>query len=106
MKSSEVDLLKESNRLKSSKLNFIFLCLCQLFASLNLTSTMLRAVVMAQLVEQLLPTPKICSSNPVIGQFYVLSTVLNQYLKDANKQKKRPGISGQNGHFLHQSRQF
>ena len=30
-----------------------------------------RAVVVAQLVEQLLPTPEVHDSNPVIGKFYV-----------------------------------
>ena len=30
----------------------------------------------AQLVERLFPTPEICSSNPVVGKFYLLSTVL------------------------------
>ena len=29
-----------------------------------------RAVVVAQLVEQLLPTPKVRGSNPVIGKIY------------------------------------
>ena len=38
-----------------------------------------RAVVVAQLVEQSLPTPEVRSSNPVIGKIYIehlLSTVL------------------------------
>ena len=30
----------------------------------------MKAVVVAQLVEQLLPIPEVCSSNPVIGKFY------------------------------------
>lgn len=33
-----------------------------------------RAVVVALLAEQLLPTPDACSSNPVIGGFYVPRT--------------------------------
>ena len=36
-------------------------------------------MVVAQLVERLLPTPEICGSNPVIGKIYIehlLSTIL------------------------------
>ena len=33
-------------------------------------------VVVAQLVEQLLLTPEIHGSNPVIGKFYLLLTIL------------------------------
>ena len=33
-------------------------------------------VVVAQLVERLLPTPDIRRSNPVIGKFYLLPTVV------------------------------
>ena len=29
------------------------------------------AVVVAQSVEQSLPTPEVCGSNPVIGKFYI-----------------------------------
>ena len=39
------------------------------------------AVVVAQLVEQFLPTPEVRGSNPVIGKFYIthiLSTVLKR----------------------------
>ena len=39
------------------------------------------AVVVAQLVELLLLTPEICSSNPVISKFYFLSIVLKKILK-------------------------
>ena len=39
---------------------------------------------MAQLVEQSLPTPKIFGSNPVIGKFYLLSTIL----KGVNNEKE------------------
>ena len=38
-------------------------------------------VLVAQLVERLLPTPDICSSNPVIGKLFItniLSTVLKR----------------------------
>ena len=46
-------------------------------------------LVVAQLVgEQSLPTPEICGSNPAIGKCYLLSTVLNLYLKDENKGKR------------------
>ena len=46
-------------------------------------------VVVAQLVERLLPTPGVRGSNPVIGQIYIehLFTV-----KGIEKTKKRPEI--------------
>ena len=40
-----------------------------------------RAVVVAQLVEWLPPTPEICDLNPVIGKFDLPSTVLKTVLK-------------------------
>ena len=49
------------------------------------------AVVVAQLVERLLPIPEVCGSNPVIRNFLcilnicLLSTV---YRKDKNKEKE------------------
>ena len=48
-----------------------------------------RAVVVAQLVEQLLPTPEICSSNPDIGK--ILST--NCTLEKTKIKKKRPAMA-------------
>ena len=55
-----------------------------------------RAVVVAQLVEQLLPIPEVCSSNPDIGKnLYWTFTVLNSIEKTKIK-KKRPGMA----HFL------
>ena len=51
-----------------------------------------RALLVAQLVEQLLPIPEICSSNPIIGKVYFLSTVINLYSKDENTEK-RPGMA-------------
>ena len=53
-----------------------------------------RAAVLAQLVEQLLTTPKTRSSNPDIGKLNLLSTVLNLCWKDENK--KRPGTADLN----------
>ena len=51
-------------------------------------------VVVAQLVERLLPIPEVRSSNPVIGKnllnICLLSTV---YWKDEKKKKKRPGMA-------------
>ena len=44
------------------------------------------AVVVAQLVEQLLPTPEIRCLNPVNGKFDLLSIVLNR--KDRNEEKR------------------
>ena len=46
-----------------------------------LTSTLLWAVIVAQLVDQSLPTPEIRNSNPVIGKIYIerlLSIVLKK----------------------------
>ena len=40
--------------------------------------TFVRAVVVSQLVERLLLTPNIISSNPVIGKFYLLSAALKR----------------------------
>ena len=45
-------------------------------------------VVVAQLVEQLLPTLDICGSNPVIGHFYLPSAVLKMCWKDENEEKE------------------
>ena len=54
------------------------------------------AVVVAQLVEQTLSTPEICSSNPFMGKFYILWTVLKSI--DSVKQ----GSSQQNKTRHHQ----
>ena len=43
---------------------------------------------MAQLVEQLLLTPEIRGSNPVIGKFFYYWLYLNLYWKDENKEKR------------------
>ena len=40
-----------------------------------------RLVVVAQLVEQLLPTPKVSGLNPVIGKIYIVSCLLSTVLK-------------------------
>ena len=45
-------------------------------------------------VEWLPPTPEICSSNTVIAQFYLISTVINLFRKDENKE-----IEAVNGPF-------
>ena len=49
-----------------------------------------RAVVVAQLVEHLLPPSDIRGSNPVIGKFYLLPAALKRYWKAKNKEKE-PG---------------
>ena len=49
------------------------------------------AVVVAQLVEQLLPIPEVRSSNPVIGKnLFILNICLlsTVYWKDENKEKE------------------
>ena len=48
-----------------------------------MTELQKRAMVVAQLVERLLPIPEIHSSNPVIGKFYLLF----MYWKDKTKAK-------------------
>ena len=46
-------------------------------------------MVVAQLVMRLLLTPEICSSNPIIGNFYLLSAVLKELdWKGGNKEKE------------------
>ena len=53
------------------------------------------AVVVVQLVERLLHTPVIHSSNPVISKFYLFSTVLACVIEKTIIKKKRPCIYGQ-----------
>ena len=46
-------------------------------------------MVVAQFVERSLPTPEIRGLNPVIGKFYLLSTVFKKlYWKNENKEKE------------------
>ena len=47
-----------------------------------------RAVVVAQLVERLHPTPEVRSSNPVIGKKIILNVCYQLYWKDENKEKE------------------
>ena len=51
----------------------------------GLKSTNRREVVVAQLVERLLPTPEVRGSNPVTGNIYVHYQL---YWKDENKEKR------------------
>ena len=44
--------------------------------------------VVTQLVERLLPTPKVRGLNPVIGKIYIEQCLLSTYLKDENKEKE------------------
>ena len=44
------------------------------------------AMVVAQLVEQSLPKPEVCSLNPVISKIYIEQCLL--YWKDENKEKR------------------
>ena len=53
------------------------------------------AVVVAQLVELLLPIPEVRGSNPVIGKIYIEHLTVNCIEKTKIK-KKRPGMA----HFL------
>ena len=45
-------------------------------------------MVVAQLVERLLPKQDICGSNPVIGESYLLSTILKTVLKRRELRKE------------------
>ena len=49
-----------------------------------------RSMVVTQLAEHLLPTPVVCSSNPVIGKIDIEHCLLSTVLK-RRKKKKRPG---------------
>ena len=48
-------------------------------------------VVVAQLVEQLLPLPEVCGSNPVIGNIYIdqLFTVNCAFIEKTKNNRKR-----------------
>ena len=46
------------------------------------------AVVVAKLVEWLLPTPEVCGSNPVIGEIYFEHCYFQLHRKDENKEKE------------------
>ena len=48
----------------------------------------LRAVIVAQLVEQLLPIPEVRGSNPVIGKNLYWTSYCQLYWKDENKEKE------------------
>ena len=50
------------------------------------------AVVLAQLVEQLLPTPEVCCSNPVIGKKFYWMFAVN-CIEKTKIMKKRPGLA-------------
>ena len=51
-----------------------------------------RAVVVAQLVERLLPIPEVCGSNPVIGK-NLHSTFTVNCIEKTKIKKKRPGMA-------------
>ena len=46
------------------------------------------AVVVAQLVERLLPTSEICGSNPVIGKFLFTIKCIKSYFEKTNVKKR------------------
>ena len=48
----------------------------------------LRAVIVAQLVERLLPIPEVRGSNPVIGKNLYWTSYCQLYWKDENKEKE------------------
>ena len=45
-------------------------------------------MVVGQLVERLLPTPEVCSSNPVTGEILMNIVFRQLYRKDENKEKE------------------
>ena len=49
-------------------------------------------MVVAQLVKRSLPTPEICSSNPFVIKFTLLSAVLKRE-REREKEKKDKGVS-------------
>ena len=55
-------------------------------------------MIEAQLVEQSLPKPEIRGSNPVIGKFYLLSTVLKTSTEKTKIKRKRPGMAHSKKH--------
>ena len=55
---------------------------------------------MAELVERLLPTPEIHSSDQVIGKFLLPIDCNKSVLKRRKQRKKRPGIA----HFFRNNR--
>ena len=61
----------------------------------NKNDTSSRAVVVAQLVERLLPVPEVCGSNPVTGK-KIYGTFTVNCIKKTKIKKKVPGMA----HFL------
>ena len=57
------------------------------------------AVFVAQLIEWSLPIPEIQSSNPVIGNFYILSSVFKNCIENTKIKKKRPSIAHEKNLF-------
>ena len=51
------------------------------------------AVVVAQLVEQLLPTPQVRSSNQVICKIYIQNLFTLNCIEKTNIKKKNPGLA-------------
>ena len=52
----------------------------------------LSAVVVAQLVERLLPIPEVCISNPVIGKMNIEHFCTFNWIEKSKIKKKRPGM--------------
>ena len=51
-------------------------------------------MVVAQLVKRSLPTPEICSSNPFVSKFTLLSAVLKREReREREKEKEDKGVS-------------
>ena len=46
-------------------------------------------MVVAQLVKRSLPTPEICSSNPFVSKFTLLSAVLKRERERERRKRKR-----------------
>ena len=60
------------------------------------TSTKVRAVVVAQLVERSLLIPEVCGLNPVIGKIYIEHLFTDNCVEKMKIKKKKPGMA----HFL------
>ena len=90
-------LLKSLNIFSEFKMTFYFIKLSQISSSTIFSKYWLLrvlanwAVVVAQLVEWLLPIPEVRGSNPVIGKNLLISNICllsTVYWKDENKEKE------------------
>ena len=82
-------------RFESSRWQFLNSNFCRLFEITGNKINVIRAVVVAQLVEWSLPIPEVRGLNPVIGKIYWPFVYCQLYWKDENTEKEAG-----NGPFL------